>query len=387
MGKRVLLIADTDGLWTRRVVENVLLPGGMEPVIFPIWERRGDNDAFYQAHGVPVYQDKHRLPIIRHIPRLRMWARLWLNARSLMRQYGPFELVANHYLSQRDLALGGLVARKYHARWVCCFWGSDLLRAPEKELKRMEPYLQRCDCIHSVYNLIQQRMMELYGPAVAQKTHLLQFGHPTFDCIDQIRTEHDKAACKAHFGIGADRFVLCVGYSASSAQQQMKVLRALATLPEEKLCRMTIVLQQTYCMDDAAYVEQTRAFCRSLPCETVVLTEFMSDRECAWLRLAADAFILAITTDAFSASLREYLYAGARVMYGSWLAYPQFAEMGMDVPTFDAFDDLPSLLEQAMDGPWPRMTEEQRAAFLRQYSAKGQLPKWLALYQPEEEKP
>lgn len=387
MGKRVLMIADGDALWTKRVVENVLLPAGMEPVIFPIWGSKGTNDAFYQAHGVPVYQDRHRLPLIRHIPRLRMWARLWLNARSLIGQYGPFDLVANHYLSQRDLALGDLVVRKYHARWVCCFWGSDLLRASPKALRRMKPYLQRCDCIHSVYNMIQPRMMELYGPRVAQKTHLLQFGHPTFDCIDQIRSQHDKAACKAHFGIGADRFVLCVGYSASSAQQQMKALQALAKLPEERLRRITIVLQQTYCMDDAAYVEQTRAFCQSLPCETVVLTDFMSDRECAWLRLAADAFILAITTDAFCATLREYLYAGARVMYGSWLAYPQLAEMGIDVPVFDTFDQLPGLVMQAMDGPWPQMTNEQRQVFLQAYSAEGQLPRWLALYQPREEQP
>lgn len=387
MGKRVLLIADADGLWTKRLVENVLLPAGMEPVVFPIWPCRGTNDAFYQAHGIPVYQDRHRLPVIRRIPRLRMWARLWLNARSLMKQFGPFELVANHYLSQRDLALGHLVVCRYHARWVCCFWGSDLLRASPKELQRMKPYLLRCDCIHSVYNLIQPRMMELYGPQVAQKTHLLQFGHPTFDCIDQIRESQDKTACKAHFGISPDRFVLCVGYSASSAQQQLQVLKALSNLPEERLRSITIVLQQTYCMDDPAYVEQTRTFCRSLPCETVVLTEFMSDRECAWLRLAADAFILAITTDAFCASLREYLYAGARVMYGSWLAYPQLKEMGMDVPTFESFDQLPGLVMQAMDGPRPRMTEEQRQQFLQAYSAEGQLPKWLALYEPEEEKP
>ena len=45
-----------------------------------------------------VYRDPHRLPVIRFIPRVRMWARIALNARDLAK-YGPFDVVHNHYLS------------------------------------------------------------------------------------------------------------------------------------------------------------------------------------------------------------------------------------------------------------------------------------------------
>ena len=133
-------------------------------------------------------------------------------------------------------------------------------------------------------------------------------------------------------------------------------------------------------MDDADYVRRTRELARSLPCETVVLTEFMNDMECAWLRLAADAFVLAITTDAFCATIREYLYAGARVMYGGWLDYRQLKDMGIDLPTFQRFEDIPALVKQAMDGSWPVLTQEQRQAFHSLYSVEALLPKWLALY-------
>ncbi len=121
MNKRVLMIADADGQWTRRYIEYLLLPQGYEVSLFPIWGNRGVFEDFYRENGVTVYRDNHTLPLVRHIPRLRMWARIWLNARSLWR-LGPFDIIHNHYLSQRDLALGSAMKRRFpKTRWVCSF--------------------------------------------------------------------------------------------------------------------------------------------------------------------------------------------------------------------------------------------------------------------------
>ena len=62
---RILLIADSDALWTKRAVEYLLLPAGYEIVIFPIWGHKGQFDNFYREHDVIVYRDPHRLPVIR----------------------------------------------------------------------------------------------------------------------------------------------------------------------------------------------------------------------------------------------------------------------------------------------------------------------------------
>ena len=105
MSKRILLIADAGSFWTKRYIENLLLPDGWEITIFPIWAQTGRFDEFYREHGVAVYRDAHRLPLVRRIPRLRIWARVRANARAL-KKLGPFDVIHNHYLSQRDLALG-----------------------------------------------------------------------------------------------------------------------------------------------------------------------------------------------------------------------------------------------------------------------------------------
>ena len=207
-----------------------------------------------------------------------MWARIALNARDLKR-LGPFDIVHNHYLSQRDLALGRLVARRFHAHWACSFWGSDLLRASPLALRRMRPYLRLCDAI-SVHSELNRTMIRrVYGEEIAQKTTLLYFGQTGYADIDRARERFTPAQCRARFGIAPDRFVVCVGYSASSAQQQLEVLEALQLLPAERLRRMTLVLQQTYGENDPAYVARTRELAGRLPCQTVVLTQFLGPED------------------------------------------------------------------------------------------------------------
>ena len=377
--KRVLMIADADSFWTRRLMEHLLLPEGYDLVLFPIWGDGGKYADFYRQNGVTVYRDRHTLPVIRHIPRLRMWARIALNARGLMR-LGPFDIVHNHYLSQRDLALGRLVARRFRARWVCSFWGSDLMRAGALALGRMKPYLRACDAV-SVHSELNRGMIRrLYGEDVAQKTALLYFGQTGYADIDRARGRFTPAQCRARFGIAPDRFVICVGYSASSAQQQLEVIQALSLLPPERLGRVTLVLQQTYGENDPAYVARTRELAGRLPCQTVALTQFLGPEDSAMLRLSADVFILAIRTDAFSASMQEYLYAGACVLKGAWLGYPQLEEMGIELESFRDFGDLPALVARAMDGGLSGLSQEQRALFPRLYSWEAVRESWLALY-------
>lgn len=83
--------------WSKRYIENLLLPEGWEVVLFPIWEQKGRFDEYYRDNGVTVYQDTHKLPLVRRIPRLRMWARIAANARAL-RKLGPVDVIHNHYL-------------------------------------------------------------------------------------------------------------------------------------------------------------------------------------------------------------------------------------------------------------------------------------------------
>lgn len=377
---KILLIADSDALWTKRAVEYLLLPAGYEIVIFPIWGHKGQFDDYYREHGVTVYKDSHRLPVIRFIPRVRMWARIALNARDLAK-YGPFDVVHNHYLSQRDLALGLRVSRRFHARWVCTFWGSDLLRASDRALRQMLPYLRRCDRLTACNERMRDKLRQSCGEELYQKTRMTIWGQDGFAAIDGILSNETREDCRAHYGIRPGNYVVSIGYSADNAQHQLEVVEALSALPKENLSHMTLVLQQTYVKRDPAYMERVRQAAEALPCQAVVLRDFLDLTETARLRLCADLFILAISTDAFAASMQEYLYAGAVFLMGDWLGYPQLDELGIPINRFHEYKELPALVQQAMNGKLQRSTDEQRALLPAHYSWDAVHKDWLGLYE------
>lgn len=381
MSKRILLISDAGSFWTKRYIENLLLPEGWQVTLFPIWEQQGRFDEYYAAHGVTVYHDTHRLPVVRHIPRLRMWARVALNARALAK-LGPFDAIHNHYLSQRDLALGyAIKKRNPAARWVCSFWGSDLLRQTGVEISRMKRYIAACDhvTVHSTLHI--ERIRKAFGDAAAQKTAVVYFGQTVYQDIDRVRTVADKAACKAHFGLPADKPVVCLGYNASPTHKHLELLKGLRTLPEETLKGWSLVLQMTYGSRDDSYFDTVREAAEAMPCTTLVLTEFMDGTESAYLRLAADAFVLAIPTDAFSASLQEYLYAGAQVLRAKWLRYPQLTELGITTTEFSELSQVPGLLTQALTRELSAQERENRAMLKHKYSWSTVREGWLRLYE------
>ena len=377
---KILLIADSDALWTKRAVEYLLLPAGYEIVIFPIWGHKGQFDDYYREHGVTVYKDSHRLPVIRLIPRVRMWARIALNARDLAK-LGPFDVVHNHYLSQRDLALGLRVSRRFHARWVCTFWGSDLLRASDRALRQMLPYLRRCDRLTACNERMRDKLRQSCGEELYQKTRMTIWGQDGFAAIDGILSNETREDCRAHYGIRPGNYVVSIGYSADNAQHQLEVVEALSALPKETLSHMTLVLQQTYVKRAPAYMERVRQAAEALPCQTVVLRDFLDLTETARLRLCADLFILAISTDAFAASMQEYLYAGAVFLMGDWLGYPQLDELGIPINRFHEYKELPALVQQAMNEKLQRSTDEQRALLPAHYSWDAVHKDWLGLYE------
>lgn len=373
MSKRLLMIADADGIWTRHFIENVALPGSFEVTLFPIWGDKGTLADFYRQSGVTVYHDAHRLPVVRHIPRLRMWARVWLNARAL-RALGPFDAVYQQYLSQRDLALGYLVAKRFRARWVCCFIGSDLLRSSSREKRRMARLLRHCDHVVA-WN--KPAVADAFGAELDQKTVQLDFGHNSCRYIDDARRENTKADCKRHFGIDPDTTAVCLGYNASPAQQHLAAMQAMRACG--RLGDVTLVLQLNYGDSEPGYVDRVLALARTLPCRVVTLTDFMDGPELALLRLAADIYVHPIKTDAFAVSLQEFLYAGATVLMGAWLPYPELAQMGIAPARFADFNALPPLLDRALAGELTPITDEQRALFPKLYGWDALRERWLAL--------
>ena len=128
------------------------------------------------------------------------------------------------------------------------------------------------------------------------------------------------------------------------------------------------------------YSTKVESFTHGRIYDVIVSKKFLGPEDSAMLRLSADVFILAIRTDAFSASMQEYLYAGACVLKGAWLGYPQLEDMEIELESFRDFADIPALVARAMDGALTGLAPGQRALFPRLYSWEAVRESWLSLY-------
>lgn len=378
--KRILLICDPDSVFIKRYVENVLHPAGWQTVIYPIYGWGGGYREEYARMNVTIYRDEHKPSLWERIPKIRMWTKVSAHAAAL-KALGPFDAVHCHYLSVVDLALGRMVARQHNASLVATFWGSDLLRTEEAILRRMKPFLEACNAV-TVFNTENVKLLEkLYGKAVAAKAVTLDFGAPVLDCIDACNSGEGREGAKAALGVEPGRTTICIGSSASEAQQQLPALQALSALDSETLGKITILLQHTYCHDDPDNEQAVQAFAQSMvPCQTIVLTEFLNDTESATLRCATDIYLHTIRTDSFSDAMKECLYAGAKVAYGSWLSYPAFRELSLPVRSFAGFEELPGLVMEALADSWQPLNDEERQRLAALFKWSSLAPQWMELY-------
>jgi len=139
------------------------------------------------------------------------------------------------------------------------------------------------------------------------------------------------------------------------------------------------VLPMTYGNIEDGYIDSIKVLLNKIGCEYQLITNFLSDIDVAKLRLATDVFIHAQTTDAFSASVLEYLFAGAVVINPKWISYEELRDLGIEYIEYSNFDELPEIIEQLLDSEI-NVFESNRIKLESLSSWASVKEKWLALY-------
>ena len=97
----------------------------------------------------------------------------------------------------------------------------------------------------------------------------------------------------------------------------------------------------------------------------------------AKFRIATDYFINAQTTDAFSNSFIENLYAKSMIINASWLHYPEIDMLSLHVNEFSDFQDICPLLNKIISSEnldWNKKSVENRTWDLCK-------KKWIKIYE------
>ena len=342
--RKVLIIGDADTIWIKSYIEHVLPPDSYEVYLSSTGKTKFDD--FYRQRQVVLVPMQSRNSLFDRIPKVNGIANILMRAKSL-RKYGPFDIIHIHFVTRAALLLAKLLKRR-DTRVVVSYWGSDLLRKDINELKKESSFFSGISCFTLSSDAMHERFVNIYGQQYLNRINKVRFGVSGFTSIVQVKENFSIEECKESIGANPDKVLITIGYNKAQGQQHDKVLSQINVLDKSLQERIEVVLQCSYGECSKEYWERLYQIINKLYCKTIVLTDYMSDIEVAKLRYATDIYINAQITDAFSASMQEYLFSGAIVFNPRWLSYPEISEFGLSCIEYNDISEIPKAISKAL---------------------------------------
>lgn len=142
--------------------------------------------------------------------------------------------------------------------------------------------------------------------------------------------------------------VIAIGYNGIPQQQHIEVLSTIKRLEDKQKEKIFLLLQMTY-GGTRIYRRQVIAAAEKTGCEYMAVQQFLTEEQVADLRIITDIFINAQTTDAFSGTVCENMYAGTLLLNAKWLCYQEFKEHDFHYLEFQDINDIGLLIETVLE--------------------------------------
>ena len=317
---KVLIIGTADSIYIKSLIEWTFIP--FEDKVSVLSSKNTLYSDYYSKNGVEVLE----LGQMNKLSKIKALAK-------------RYDLVNVHYIN-RGSANKGRINGMFSKRFILSFWGSDILRV-EKADPKISRAIKAASVITMSTSAMEEKFHEVYGYSYDSKIR-----NPGFGCngLEVLRTnKSERSALMKKFSVSEDKVVVSIGYNKAEAQQHIKVLQVIRSLPEDIQSKMHIILRLTYGNCGPDYVERIKEALLDLNCTYTIFESFLSDEEFAELTQLTDVFIHAQKTDAMSAAVCEHLYAGCVLLNPSWIRYSKLKDKAFYLE-YNDFDELGVLL-------------------------------------------
>lgn len=360
---RVIIIGNGDSIWTKNYIKNVLLPQSINTTLLTNRTIKGEFFDFYIANSVRILYNSIDNRAIQSIPKLRVLFN-WLYSLFLVLKNGSFDTIHIHYVTKWSCNLA-YVVRKKAKNIICSFWGSDLLQIADRDIKSIEKCLKQCKYITLATNEMKGKFNLIFGYDYEKRIKILVFGIDLYSLIDKISKKESISYMKSVLGLPQDKTIISIGYNQSEMQQHLKVIGGIKNLLYEEKEKIFLVFPMTYKSLNREYKNRVILDLNQEKFHYKIFEEYMANEDVARLRLVTDIFIHAQTTDAFSATMQEYLYGGASVINGSWLSYKEIENIGIKCFKFSEFEELRDIISFiSQNGKTLEMQKQQNKKLL-----------------------
>lgn len=401
----ILLVANANSVWIQKYIEKILLPTGATVSILS--QSNTDFFEFYQKNGIKIIATHPSAPaqpssaaspastsfrqraiaLVKSIipGKIKKIVRKFRISRSTSRvlhMISAPDIIHMHYISPDMEYIYAPLMRAFKSKLLVTYWGSDLLRITHERVN--ENLLQRAVGITFMTAGLYERFHDIYGNNFDDKLHIIDFGVSIYDALDQLKQTHSaREENRVLFGIPEGKICIMAGYNANPGQQHSEIIDSISRLPDEIKDKCHLLLQYSYnYTDKKTYYESILDKLHSASFSWGIIDSFLNDEQSARLRNSVDIFIHAQITDALSASMLEYLYAGTIVLNGSWLKYHELESRKIAYLQFDTFHQLSDLLKTVLENLdyYKETAQPNQASLYALNSWAAVQDRWVGLY-------
>jgi glycosyltransferase involved in cell wall biosynthesis len=365
-------------MWTVHFIEEFLLKYNYE-----VWMLKTSNDSVYSS-----FFEKDNIHLIECPSVVTDWYdgennKNFINTRYIhMLQLkaairaGKFDIINLHYVDYNDVIDVAILKNITKSRVIISYWGSDLLRMDKKKLLRLSMFAKKADYITFDNEDLNIKFHEIYKWADKIKNKTVLFGLPVLDIIEG-KNMVNPMELKKKYKVPENKILIAVGYNGIPEQQHIRVLEIIKKLDTDIKEKIFLLLQMSYGGTED-YREKVMESAKKTGCKYKVIQKFLSDDEVAELRIITDLFINAQTTDAFSGSVCENLFAGTLLINASWLKYKELEKYNFQYIEFDDFDELGDKIYESLQWKFDSSINKRLILNLRSWKSCAQ--KWEQVY-------
>lgn len=253
-------------------------------------------------------------------------------------------------------------AKQKHCKIIVSPWGSDVLRCPVSRRKEIASILGCADYITSNAKEFTNKLISMYHFEPSKMCDI-GFGSEIVSLIPKLKGEQSKREICNDLCIEEAECYIACGYTAQRAQRHLQMVEAIAANKDVLPKKTVLLFQFTYGANtDLNYQKEIKDLCEYHKLRYHFLTSYLSNEDVARLRIIVDLFIHLQPTDANSASLREYLLAGAQCINGRWLNYPDLEVDGIPYHICESLEDLPKIIRMFFNNELPKVFISERVS-------------------------
>ena len=280
-----------------------------------------------------------KIPKFRVIKKLRDLSRY---AKNLPK----YDILHVHF-ADRSWLLNVQALRKKYDRLLISIWGSDLYKASLVDRHFQKLLFSLADMISFGNPQTIEDFLGMYPRIPRSKLRLAYFGSPNIDLVRKMGNI-DVSSYSSGLGIDEDLIPITIGYNNSEFQQHEKIIRSIESVGDRIPDNVLFLLPMTY-GGNSKYREHIISLLKSTRFRWKVFDHFLTSEEISLMRLASKIMIQLQTTDSFSSSMRESLYAGEIVITGDWLPYGILDEKGVFMLKVSSVEEVGEKLVYALN--------------------------------------